>query len=270
MKLTKLFLVGALSTSALFAHSMWINSFESDSKNGKRVSIGLGWGNKAPIDDSLNSDFGMKSFILTTPDNKSIELKPPVKNPENIFKDDLLSINESNIAMQKIGLNKKSPNGTYSLGFQLPEFTLSEYINKKGKKSKSIKKIEKIRDLKEHISTTVTTISSKSYFTYKNYSEVKAFGHDLEIIPDGDYTKLKEGDIITLNVLLKGKALESGYLLAKSSDDQNINYFHGRVRDGKVKFYLNSNGQWIFKITHTQNKEKTIYKYKTSASINIK
>ncbi len=270
MKLAKLVLVGALSTSALFGHGLWVNAIEADSKKGKRVMVSFGFGYKAPIDYALPHDLGMKAFDLMTPDGEKIKLQALKKKPETAYESDALTIKEANLALQNINLTEKAEKGTYGIAYERPSRTLTTYINKKDKESKSNKPVDKIRDLKEVVSQTVSTNFGKAYFTNKEFSKAKAIGHKIEILPGNDYTKLNVGDTIELEVLFDGKPLKSGYVTAKNAKNSGENSFFGKIRDGKVKFFLNNNGQWIFEVNHDEKDKNITNSYSTSASLNIK
>ncbi len=269
MKITKLLLLATLTTSTLLAHGLWLNSFEANSHGTKLVTVGLGTGHNPTIEDSISDRMDFKSFDLLTPKGKLIALAKPSKGLKEIYKSDELNIVPSNLAMQKISLKKQAKEGTYSVALATQTKTFIKYIDKNDKTQFTIKAKDEIRNLKEIISTNKNTIYAKTYFVNKSWSEPKAVGHELELIPINDISKLYVGDTITFKVLYKGKALKSGYVIAKNALNKEDNALFANVRKGEAKFVLTNFGQWMFTINNKQEKDGIIISDTASATINI-
>jgi len=269
MKISKLLLVGALSVSSLLAHGLWLNAFEADSHGGKLVTVGLGTGHNPTIEDSISDRLSLNSFDLITKDGKKIALKKPLKGLEDIYDKDNLKIVDSNLAMQKISLTKKTEKGTYSVALATNTNTFIKYIDTKGKESFSRKAKSEIRNLKEIISTTKGTTFAKTYFVNGEWTQPKAVGHTLELIPTTDISKLDIGDTVVFDVLYNGEALKSGYVTAKSALAKGNNSLFSNVRKGKAKFVLTNVGQWMFTINHKENKGEITHSSTASATINV-
>lgn len=270
MKIKKLLLIGAITTSSLFAHGLWINAFEATSHGSKLVTVGLGTGHNPTIEDSISDRVELNSFDLITPEGKAIALEKPKKGLEEIYNKDNLNIIPSNLAMQKISFKKESKEGTYTTALATKTNTFIKYLDKNDKERFTTKSKEEIRNLKEILSTTKSTVYAKSYFVNKIWSEPKAVGHELELIPTNDISQLHIGETITFKVLYKGKPLESGYVTAKSALAKEDNALFANVRKGQAKFVLTNFGQWMFTIQNKKEVEGIIISNTASATINIK
>lgn len=177
MKIKKLLLVGAITTSSLFAHGLWINAFEATSHGSKLVTVGLGTGHNPTIEDSISDRVELNSFDLITPEGKAIALEKPKRGLEEIYNKDNLNIIPSNLAMQKISFKKESKEGTYTVALATKTNTFIKYLDKNDKERFTTKSKEEIRNLKEILSTTKSTVYAKSYFVNKIWSEPKVVGH---------------------------------------------------------------------------------------------
>jgi len=73
MRLTAKITITAVASlfmaTTVYAHSFWVNTFESFAHQPGHVTVGLGWGHTLPIDDILNSPNGkilVESFTGST------------------------------------------------------------------------------------------------------------------------------------------------------------------------------------------------------------
>lgn len=270
MKISKFLFVGAITASSLYAHGLWLNSFEAKSHGGTLVTVGIGSGHNLTIEDAISDRVQLVSFDLSTPDGKLIPLKKPLRGLKDIYSGDDLKIVDSNLAMQKISFTKDSKKGTYSANFATKTGIFTKYLDKKDKTKFSIKPKEKIRDLKKVLSSSKNTTFAKTYFVNAKWSEPKPVGHKLEIIPTNDISKLYVGDKISLKVLYKGEPLQSGYITAKNALSKGDNALFSSIRKGKASFVLTNVGQWSFNISHKSKKDGMDIVDKASATINIK
>lgn len=269
MNMSKILVVSSLTACSLFAHGLWINTFESIKKDKGYATVGIGWGHGVGIEDSIPSKKVLESFSLYTPDNKRIALKKPLTKVEKVLESDTLNIVQSNMALQKISLDKKSVQGTYSTELVTKPGHLTRYINKEGKIKFQRKTKDNIKDIKTLIEAIESTTYAKSYFVFGKWSEPKTVGHKLEIIPSNDFSKLKIGDTIELTILYDGKLLQSGTITATSSEKLDSNAYTSSIRKGKAKFKLTHAGKWIFNTNKKEAGNITIAA-NASATLNIK
>ena len=100
----------ALSTN-VFAHSIWINSFESHAHKPGHSMISLGWGHALPMDDILTSPNGrvaIEKFELIEPNLKKTNLlKPEFKLSTPDLTTDNFDLFAADLGTQKIALKKK-------------------------------------------------------------------------------------------------------------------------------------------------------------------
>jgi len=79
-KITITTLASIFIATTVYAHSFWVNTFESFAHQPGHVTVGLGWGHTLPIDDipnAPNAKILVKSFTITNPGGKIIPLKIP-------------------------------------------------------------------------------------------------------------------------------------------------------------------------------------------------
>lgn len=269
MNISKLLLAGTITASSLMGHSLWLNSFDSLSKKGGHTTVGIGWGHNISIDDSVPSKMQFDSFDLIDPKGEKIALKKPFSKVERIFEGDNLTITQSNMAMQKISFDEKSQKGTYSVALATKTGYFTKYIDKKGKTRFKREPKDKIKNAEKILSSNQINTFAKSYFAFQEWTQPKKAGHNLEIIPTSDLTKVKAGDSVTFEILYEGKALQSGYVTAKSEQNPHANALFSPIKKGIAKFTLPNNGKWIFKTTHKKEAELTLIN-NASATITIK
>lgn len=270
MNISKLALASIATAGSLFAHGFWLNSFEAESHGSALVTVGLGSGHNLTIEDSISDRLTLASFNLVSPDGEKIALKQPQKGLEDVYKSDDLKIVDSNLAMQKISFGKNSKAGTYAAEMSTKSTIFTRYINEDGEKKFFRGPASKVKDAKEITSSAKNTIYAKTYFVNKKWSEPKAVGHSLELIPVNDFSKLYVGDEIKFKVLYKGKALDKGYVTATNSLSKGDNPLFGNIRKGQVKFILTNFGQWKFEIKNESKEGDLTIADTASATINIK
>lgn len=269
MKISKIIVAGTLTASSLFAHGLWLNSFEASSHGGKLVTVGLGTGHNPSIEDSISDRITLSSFDLITPKGEKIALQKPQKGLKEIYNKDNLSIVQSNLAMQKVAFKKESPEGTYSAVLATQPTTFTKYLDTNNKESFTTKSKDKIRNLKEIISITNNTTYAKTYFVNKAWTQPEAIGHDLELIPTNDIAALTKGGTLTFQVLYQGKPLESGYVTAKNALKKKDNALFANVRKGKATFVLNHSGQWLFTVKNKKEVDGITVSDTATATINV-
>ncbi|WP_321314296.1 DUF4198 domain-containing protein [Halarcobacter sp.] len=270
MNILKLALVSIATAGSLLAHGFWLNSFEAKSHGSSLVTVGFGTGHNLTIEDSISDRLSLESFNLLTPDGEKIQLKKPLKGLDDIYDSDTINIVDSNLAMQKISLNKKSKAGTYSVEMSTKTNIFTKYIDKNGKNRFFRGSAEKVKNPKKIISSLKNTIYAKTYFVNKKWSEPKPVGHKLELIPITDISKLYVGDKIKFKVLFKGKPLNSGFVTATNSLSKGDNALFSNIRKGVASFVLTNFGQWKFEINNKSKEDDLVVSDTASATLNIK
>ncbi len=99
--------------SPAFAHTFWVNAFDSTAHQPRHVLVTLGYGHSFPIDDLL-TDLTLESFTLYDPEMKATALPLPVAQQAATMKlDNHLQIVSGDLAARKIILGKDCPPGVY-------------------------------------------------------------------------------------------------------------------------------------------------------------
>lgn len=268
MNISKIIVAGTLTASTLFAHSLWVNSFNSTTPKGGHATVSIGWGHHLSIDDSVPTKMRLDSFNLLDPSNQTIALKMPLEKVEEIYKDAQLTITQSNMAMQKISFQKEALKGTYSVALAAKTGYFTKYIDTKGKERFKRLSKDKITDAKEILQSNQINTFAKSYFVFNQWSAPQPVGHPIELIPTNDFTATHQSKSVTFDVLFEGKPLSSGYVTAKSALNPTDNALFAPVKKGKASFVVPHKGVWIFNVTHKTQGEIT-HIQKTSATLNI-
>jgi len=257
MKLIKnITLTTILSTSSLWAHALWVNSFESFHHKPGHTTVGLGWGHTMPIDDTFNSQSGkttVEEFSITNPNGEKIALRVPSSKEEQAQKEiKSFDVYNSDIGLQKIALKKDSPKGVYKIHAKSKATFYTSFIDKKDRNRFKLKSIDKLKDVKKVLLSAKFQAFANSYLTLGDKWETpKATNQGLEIIPKTDLSNLKVGDMVEFEVLFYGKPLnseikEAAYITATSSSFGQGDGFslYSKIKKGKAQFRVQSKGQW--------------------------
>ncbi|SDU29619.1 DUF4198 domain-containing protein [Desulfobacula phenolica] len=268
-KITMCFtLIAALAFStSVFAHSVWINSFESHAHKSRHAMISLGWGHALPMDDILTSPNGriaIEQFELIDPNLKKTDLiKPEFK----LSKPDLTTGNfdlfAADLGTQKIALKKDSAEGVYQISAMSKPTFYTQFIDKKGNKRLKLKPKNEVKDIKKVLMAVKYQAFAKSYLTVGKWTNPKPLGHGLEIIPRTDLSNLHIGDLVEVDVLFYGKPLDAkagsmDYITAHSSSFGQSDGFSlfSYIKKGKAQFRVLSSGQWMIGVSHKEDVTK--------------
>lgn len=265
--LKKITLITVLGASNLSAHSLWVNSFESFAHKPGHTTVSIGWGHTMPIDDmpnSVNGKVNVENFTITTPNGKTTNLKlPNAKIEEAKIKTDEFDVYTNDLALQKIALKKDSPKGVYTIKANSKAAFYTQYIDKNNKKRLKFKSKDKLKNVKKVIWSVQHQTFAKSYLTLGKWSERKALGDSLEIIPKTDLSKVKVGDFIEIEVLFFGKPLNMSpnsmeFITAYSNTfGQNKGFsLFSAIKNGKAGFIVQTPGQWIINCHHKEEVTK--------------
>jgi len=255
--------------SSLYSHTLWVNSFESKHNHGTHHSmVSLGWGHALPFGDQLNSvngRVGIQNFSLYDPDMKEFELyKPKLKLAKPSLKNENFDIYKADSALQKIALKKDSKKGVYQLGVKTNPTYYTKYIDTKDRVRLKLKPKNEIKNLKKSLMSLKYQGYGKSFITLGKWEKPKTLGHDLEITPLSDLSKLKAGDLVEFYITLKGKPISHSPKGIKFATFWSKNYgqddkfeIMSYIKKGKAQFRVPSSGQWVMKVFdgHTVTKD---------------
>jgi len=260
-------LAGTVGLNGLFAHTLWVNSFEAMAHKPGHAIVSIGWGHTLPIDDILNSPTNKLQFDtykITAPDGSVTDFKKPTQKLDKASKQtNDFDLFEGDVGLQKVKLKKESQKGVYTIDVATKPTIFTRYIDTKNRMRLKLTTLDKIDNVKRVIRSIRHQANAKTYLSVGKWSEQKATNKGLEIIPKTDLSKLKVGDMVKFEVLYNGKPLQvstnaNEYIKASApSFGQNEGYaIMSLVRKGKAGFRIPSSGQWIVSYNHTQKVDK--------------
>ncbi|TIH16990.1 DUF4198 domain-containing protein [Marinifilum sp. JC120] len=250
-------------TSA-FAHTLWVNCFESQAHAPGHAIVSLGWGHALPLDDILNSPNGrvnVTAFNLTDPTGKKVELyNPTLKESKPFVSNANYSVFPGDIGVQRISFEKESAPGVYQLGAKSRPAFYTKYIDTKGRQRMKLKPKDELKDIKKVLMSVKYEAFAKSFFTVGNWKTPAPIGHGLEIIPKTDLSNIRVGDMVEVEVLYHGTPLNNSpkspeFITASSStfgQDDGFALFSA-IQKGKAQFRVQSLGQWRVVVKHKEN-----------------
>jgi len=250
-----------VTASHLFAHSLWVNSFESFSHQPGHTTLGLGWGHTLPIDDTMNSPNGqvvIETFAIRSPSGHLTALRiPSSESKEPTQKSDNFDLYDADIGLQKVALKKESEQGVYQIEAKSKPTYYTEYIDTTGKKRLKLTPKNTIKDIQTVLMSIQYEAFAKTYLTLGKWESPKAMEKGLEIIPKTDLSNVKVGDLVEFEVLFYGKPLNVGissmdYISASSSTFGQSDGFAlmSYIQEGKARIRVQSAGQWIVSCLH--------------------
>ncbi|MCG8632689.1 MAG: DUF4198 domain-containing protein, partial [Desulfobacterales bacterium] len=114
------------------------------------------------------------------------------------------------------------------------------------------KPMDEIKGAKSFDFSTRYKAVATSYIGVKNWTKPVSVGHDLELMPETDLSRVKAGDVVRFAVSLKGKSV--------TSDMEGLNFLHmtsntfggpdnymlaAYVLDGKAQIRVPTAGEWV-------------------------
>lgn len=254
--------------SVASAHMFWVNATESFNHPPGHVTTALGFGHILPMDDLLTSEHGViriGSYELVGPDGSvhEMELPDPTMPPKSATPTGL-TVQSGDIGIRKIALTEDTKPGTYQIAVKSVPMFFTKYKNTKGKVRMAPMAADKIKDLDKVVEAFKYQSFAKAYFAVKQWQDPKPLGHELEILPITDLSKVRPGDLAEFKVLYNGKPLNSDsnafYSLQCTSnafgapDEFGLSAY---VVNGTAKFRMPEPGQWVVNLMVPQDVDKT-------------
>ena len=257
--MTLFFIFATLSPAQ--AHSLWINSFESDVHKPRHTMVSVGWGHTLPAGDILTSPKGriaIEQFELVAPDQTRTALNLPVFK---LSKPELSTINfdlyAADLATQKVEFKKDSTPGVYQFSLVSRPTAYTKYIDTSGRTRLKLKEKDKIKNIKKVLMSVKYQAFAKSYVTLGKWTAPAPLGHGLEIIPRTDMSNLHVNDLVEVDVLFYGKPLNSSAagkesIMAQSRGfGQEDGFFlQAYIKKGRARIRVQTPGQWKIMTTH--------------------
>ena len=244
-----------LTASTASSHSLWVNCFDATQTHPPgHATVSLGWGHTMPIDDMPNSvkaKLNIAEFNLVNPSgNKSKLYKPQPKTVEAFENNADYDLYISDIANQQIALKKETQQGVYLIEAISQKSCYTQYIDTKGRTRFALKPMDAIDDIKKVLASVQHQAFGKSYLTVDKWTMPKPIGHDLEITPLTDLSRVKPGDMVEFDVRFHGKPLSWGpnsqaYITGYSPSFGGDKFaVFSMVLGGKAQFRVQNAGQW--------------------------
>ena len=265
MRLTAKIAITAVASlfmaTTVYAHSFWVNTFESFAHQPGHVTVGLGWGHTLPIDDILNSPNGkilVESFTVTDPRGKTTPLRIPAAETATADKQtpnfDLFS---ADIGLQKIALKKETIPGVYKIEAKSKPAFYTQFIDTKGRKRLKMKPKDQVKNIKKVLMAVKYQANAVSYMTVKKWEAPKPTNQGLEIIPMTDLSQVKAGDLVKFKVLFMGKPVNNSpksyeFITASTPAFDKGKHFSlfSMVKEGKAQFIVQCPGKWMVNCSH--------------------
>ncbi len=250
--------------SLAFAHTFWVNAFDSTAHQPRHVLVTLGYGHSFPIDDLL-TDLTLESFTLYDPELKATQLPLPASGKGKTMQlDNHLQIVSGDLAARKIILDKDCPSGVYQVSAESRDNYWTYYIDKKGRKKWAAKAMNEVQEAQKIIRGMRYHPFAVSYFTVGEWQTPKSLGQELEIIPMTDLSNVHAGDLVKFKVLFMSKELTTDpslsieYITAKSDAFGAAEKFSlsSILYGGKGQFRIPTAGNWLVNVYTRQNVTK--------------
>jgi len=252
-------------SSQAHAHLLWVNLYESFANPPGHAIASIGWGHVVPMDDFLVSKTGsiqLAGYELIDPDLKSTSLPlPDVKIHKKMKTSSGMTFQSGDLGIRKLGLTDKTKPGTYQVVVTSRDNFFSQYLDKKGKPKMVGKAMDEIKGAQKILRGIRYKSFAKAYFAVQKWTEPKALGHDLEIIPTTDLSNVHVGDMVSFKVTFMGRPLSSSpeksleYLTATSNAFGGPDGFFigAMIFNGKAQFRMPAAGQWVVNLYFSQD-----------------
>jgi uncharacterized GH25 family protein len=243
------------STQAM-AHTLWINLYESFAHPPGHAMVSLGWGHTVPMDDLLNSKTAplqLATFDLIDPDLNRTTLPMPVLEMEDAIETrGGMTAQCGDMGIRKLGLTDKTKPGTHQVVATSKDNYFTMYLDKKGKQKMVTKPLDQVKGVEKILTSIKYKSFAKAFLAVKKWTDPKALGFDLEIMPMTDLSNIHVGDVVPFQVSFMGKPFSSGpdgieYITATSNSFGGPDGFFlsAYIMNGKAQFRIPAAGQWV-------------------------
>ena len=266
----------AILSSQATAHSLWVNVHESFTHPPGHAMVSLGWGHVVPMDDFLMSEAGavtIERYDLVGPDGSATPMGLPVIKQEKVIDSKTgMAIVPGDLGLRKVALTKETQPGTYAVVAESKASFFTGYVDENGKHKMTTKGMDEIKGAKSFDFSTQYKAVAISYIGIKKWTQPVAAGHDLELLPATDLSRVRAGDLVKFTATLKGIPLNSDmeairYLVMTSNtfggpDNYMLSAY---IMDGKAQIRVPTAGEWMVSVlvkkdVRTDNELKALVK----------
>lgn len=256
-------IVGSIAMAMMFAlgasaHDFFINLSESMEHKPGSVGVSIGWGHAMPFDDFFMGN-SLEVYEIYDPKmrksalefdkagNEGIETRRYETKPSANFPEALIF--GGDIFANKVYFTQDSARGVYQVAANTKKVQFSVWKDKKGRQKWGRVPLDEIKEAKE-VKTSLNYQSfAKAYVSVGEWQNPKPIGHELELIPLSDLSRVKVGDEVEFEVLFLGKPLHEitdgmPPAIRAYGEQGGAGYVGAFVKAGKVKFRVHSSGRW--------------------------
>ena len=248
-------LLGFLS-APVYAHYLWLTVDNYNPSPGQEIAINIGWGHKFPVDDQPRRKMVEKmKLFLVNPEGKKIPLRIRPKG-------------NSGVEPIRVKLKDK---GTYVVVLAVRTFvskTIEGYFYKPKNELRNVLK----SFWYEPVAKAIINVGAPEGNTYKKW-----LGYSFEIVPLENPANLKEGEMLPVYCLLKGKPTKA-WIYATYAGFSNLrNTFAWTTQTDKdmiAKVKILKKGIWLVKteelLPYKDPRKADSYKFISTLTFEIK
>ncbi|WP_321413719.1 DUF4198 domain-containing protein [uncultured Desulfobacter sp.] len=262
-KITITTLASMFIATTVYAHSFWVNAFESFAHQPGHVTVGLGWGHTLPIDDMPNSPKAkilVESFTIAGPGGKITPLKiPSAETATADTQTPNFDVFSADIGLQKIALKKETMPGVYKIEAKSKPAFYTRFIDTKDRTRLKMKPKDQVKDIKKVLMSVKYQANAVSYVVLEKWETPEPTNQGLEIIPMTDLSRVKAGDLVEFKVLFMGTPPEGDtYITASTPAFDKGKHFslYLEIKEGNAQFIVQCPGQWLVSCHHEGKVEK--------------
>lgn len=249
------------------ARKLWINLTDSFAQHKtmeeppRHFMVSLGFGHVLPMDDLFIHREGglpLDSFSLNAPNGGVSQLRLPSPEAYSLQSADCgIDIETGDLAAHKLSIGKDAIPGTYQVAAESSEFFVSQYVDEKGMMVWDPKPMNEFPKEQEILASFRTKIYAKAFPCVGEWTQPKALGHELEILPVTDLSNVHPGDAVSFDVSYMGKPFtctqdSMEYIVAASNTyggeaggSTEGFFLSAYAINGKARFVFPTAGQWI-------------------------
>lgn len=249
------------------ARKLWINLVESfalhktmDSPP-RHFTVSLGFGHVLPMDDLLIHKEGglpVASFILHDPKGQATPLRLP--SPDHYARFETpggLTVENGDLAVHKCSIGPDAAPGTYQVEAQSEELFITQYVDDQGHTVWDPRPMDAVEGNRHIEAGFRTKIYAKAFTSIGQWSTPAPLGHELELIPLSDLSRVMPGDPVTFEIRFLGEPFgctqdNMEYVVAASNTyggeaggDTEGFFLSAYAINGRARFALPTAGQWI-------------------------
>lgn len=251
-----------LGASHASAHHFFVSITESAGHSPGSIATNIGWGHMLPMDDFfLGSE--LHTYAIYDPDMKKVDLPfsadANVKAARNEGEDvpDFPGgkILAGDSFTRKLFFKEDSPQGTYQVTASTNKIQFSLWTDKNGRQKWGRTTLDQIKDAQEIKICWEFQSFAKAFAVVGIWTEPRPVGHDLELIPLTDLTKVRVGDEVAFKVLLFGEPVQTDQNGLPLLEVYGEHYgadgrygLKGGISGGIAKIRVTAPGRWLARV----------------------